>query len=143
MTQAVRNTIIVIVFAVAMVLVVILSYTAGQSASDSAKASADVAAQLRQRSPVTDYITAWFAHTDCRKALEDAFLANVGTAQAIDRTDLEAVAKAQQQLVADGEALANVAKLCPTPKVPIFNDRGDVTGYEDPTTTTSSAPPGG
>lgn len=129
MSNRTRNIVIIVVVVVALGLIVALSLATSSTASD-------LSSSLRRRSPVTDYITAEFAHLDCTTKLEDQFLADV--AGAIDPTaTVEDRQKAAAQVAADGVALSKREELCPTPAAPIFDDDGNLVGY---TTTTTNDP---
>jgi len=124
-TDRARNWLIVVVVAVALGCVVFLSNGARQSADRASRATENVTASLRRRSPITDYTTAWFEHTDCRKNHEDRFLADVAAALAANRNDTAAIAQLQARIAQDQSDLASIEQICPTPTPPEFDAQGN------------------
>lgn len=101
----------------------------------------DLIEVLKRRSPITDYQSAEFGHTDCRKNYEDAFLAAVGQLIATQRGDPASVSAAAE-VAHYTDVLAHVEEHCPTPRAPEFADDGKMrTAPFLPTTTTSTTRP--
>ena len=129
MSNRTRNIVIIGFVAITLALVVYMSWSAASTTND-------LSASLRRRSPVTDYMTAEFGHSNCRKNLEDTFLAHV--ADAITIEDMAARQAAIAAIKADAKDLRKLEELCPTPAAPMFNDDGELNGYTTTTTTTVS-----
>lgn len=122
-----------------LVLAVAIFQTAVASVERTGKQ--DLIDILRRRSPVTDYQSAEAFHTDCRLNYEDAFLARVGFAITIDRSDPRQVENAGE-IARLTDILGNIEANCPTPLPPVFDDDGKlVSPPEIPSSSTSTTVP--